>query len=475
MAKRRSAADSQSLALFEGSAEEHHQVDAETEPGLGPAQQDAADAKRVMLVKQPMQTVAIRPTRGELSRPMTLLWLKIMQEIQRQSESSVYNVPLVELADFVGDRKNYDRLKANLRALNVTQVEWNNISADKEETWVVSTLLAEAEIRYRGRSGNVEISLGPKMDRGIRQAKQFSMLNLMLARELVKPGALHLYRIAVAYQTNPSKLTGKKSPIEWESILKGVPLGQPREKPFEYKYFKRDTLDPAMKEINRLTDLTLVLREDREGGRSVRTIQFEVHTKAEMQRESGELSPAHVEAFGRMKEMGVRTLDAKKMLAAYGVDRVHRNLNYVQKIEAESPKKIRSRAAYICKAIQDDYAEREMDGSEKKEAARANAPSTAREIAMEQYRAFRRQTADSLFGEMPRRESEQWYDRFLREMHETKQELVERAAKTKGLKSRMVLIQFQTWLAEHLIGPESDAAFTDFLVNRNAKTSSRKG
>lgn len=467
--------DDLSLALFTGadiSNQEDHP------PGFSDMQKVAASAsERAMVLNQPMQSIALRPTHGAITRNMSLLWLKIIQEIQQQPEDTVYKIPLKSLVEFIGDAKNYDRLKENLKALNAVQVEWNTISTEGEQ-WAVSSLLAQAKVIKVRNSATIEVSLPPDINRGVRELKQFSVLNLLLARELKNPAALSLFRIAVAYETNPSRLTFRKAPVEWESMLRGTPRQAGTE--FEYKYFKRDTLLPALAEVNRLTHLTLELIEHKEG-RTIKELQFRVNQKAEGDLAQSNESGAEAEAIALLKVSGVRTTEARALVASFGVERVKRNVEYLHKKKSESPSKVRSETAYIKAAIQNDYADREIlegdvtvvtaDPASKKGVSQLAAD---REIAMQSFQAHRRSQVNGLFMEMPYRESTQHWERFSETVKKEKNQTLLSAITSKGLKAKIVQVAFYDWLADQLLDPISERSFVDFLVAQQSTNNRRK-
>lgn len=461
--------DDLSLALFHGtdvSGSEDHP------PGLTEVQKIAASAsERAMVLNQPMQSIALRPTHGAITRNMSLLWLKIIQEIQQQPEGTIYKIPLKSLVEFIGDAKNYDRLKENLKALNAVQVEWNTISTEGEQ-WAVSSLLAQAKVIKVRNSATIEVSLPPDINRGVRELKQFSVLNLLLARELKNPAALSLFRIAVAYETNPSRLTFRKPPVEWESMLRGTPRQVGTE--FEYKYFKRDTLLPALAEVNRLTHLTLELIEHKEG-RTIKELQFRVNQKQQGDLEATPESARDAEATALLKELGVRTTEARALVASFGAERVKRNVEYLKAKQVEAPKKVRNATAYIKAAIQNDYADRDIlegdvtvvtaDPTSKKGVSQLAAD---REIAMQSFQAHRRTQVNGLFMEMPYRESNQHWERFGEAMKKEKNQTLLSAIASKGLKAKIVQIRFYDWLADQLLEPISERSFVDFLVGQQS-------
>lgn len=443
-----------------------------SQPGLSNVQQQTADPSRPMVLNQPMQSVALTPTRGQITRAMNLMWLKIIQEIQHQPEAPVYKIPVRVLVEFLGDAKNYDRIKENLRALNAVQVEWNNISADVEQ-WGVSSLLSQAKVTRTGSTTTIEVGLPPDINKGVRELKQFSALNLLMARELKNPAALNLYKIAVAYETNPSRVTNRAPPESWEPQLRGTPRQPGTE--FVYKYFKRDTVIPAMAEVNRLTNLTLELIEHREG-RTVKEIQFRVTSKNAIDFDgaiSEGASRAELDAIAQLKELGVRTIEAKQLLAAYGADRVRRNIEYLNRKKADGTGKIRSAAAYIKAAVQNDYADAEVIEGEvtlvTPDKRMVKDKQAEHEMAMQRFRDHRRAEAREAFMEMTRRDSENYWSAYMAHLKEKNNQTLLGAATSKELKSKMVQIDFYDWLAERMQGPITDADFMDFLVSQTSK------
>lgn len=456
------------MALFSG----EHSSEGTHEPGFSDVQRLAAiTAERAVVLNQPMQSIALKPTHGAITRAMSLMWLKLLQLIQQQPEAPVYKIPMKELVAFIGDTKNYDRLKENLRALNAVQVEWNAVNEHGEQ-WAVSSLLSQAKITRGSGSTTVEVSLPPDINKGVREMTQFSTLNLMIAREFKNAAGLNLFRIAVAYETNPSRVTFRRPVGEWELLLRSQP--RPPGTEFVYKYFKRDTVLPAMAEIARLTHLTLELIEHREG-RVVRELQFRILPKDTIDLEPASESVAAAEALAELKGLGVRTAEARSMVASFGADRVRRNVEYLKRKRAEGTGKVRNEAAYIKAAIQSDYADSDMDAGEvtvitADPVTKKSLTSTAseRELAMQGFQAHRRSQAQGLFMEMPYRESNEHWETFVESTKSAKNQTLMAAIKSKGIKAKLVQIAFFDWLSERLLGPITDQSFLDYLVSQQA-------
>lgn len=456
--------DNQSMGLFaaiEGDG-------AYSEPGLGEAQQKAKPRSDLVL-NQPMQSVALKPKHGAITKAMNLLFMRIIQEVQQQPEQQTYNIPLRVLTEFIGDSSHYKRLKDNLRALNVVQVEWNNVTANGEE-WGVSTLLSQAKFVKKINEVTLEVALAPDINKGVREMRQFSALNLLIAREFNTAPGLALYKIAVAYETNPSHVTFRTHPGEWEIYLKGSPRDPGTT--FEYKYFKRDVLLPAIAEVNELAHFTLELIEFRQG-RTVTEIQFRITPKAlAMTAENFKGTRADDEALSKLKALGVRMSEALSLIATWGAERVGRNADFtVARRDDENAKKLKRTDAYVKAAILNDYA---SNGAEVTNAdvtlvtpdRKTHKDQAAdKERAMMSFKAHRRGEAETMFMEMIRRDSEKYWSGFIKELADSNNQTLLSMAKAKHMESRMVKIAFLDWLADKLLGAITDAKFMEFLVS----------
>jgi len=91
-----------------------------------------------------------------------------------------------------------------------------------------------------------------------------------------------------------------------------------------------------------------------------------------------------------------------------------------------------------------------------------------REMAMERFKTARRSEAAEMFMEMTRRDSDNYWDVYTENLKQTNNQTLLGAATTKGLKAKIVQIDFYDWLAEKLQGPITDANFMDYLLSQSA-------
>lgn len=434
-----------------------------------------------------MQTVAMAPQQGALiTKRMLLLWLWCLKEIQREEMSESYRLKMSDVMGFLKTR-DYKLIKDDLRKLNRTQVEWNDYGPETER-WGVTTLLGQAEVIRETHGNFLILSLPPKLNTGIRTRRGFSELNLMLAKEVRSTAALNLYRICVAYESNPSHLTFRAPPEVWSPRLTGSPLESQeigrkgrrssdekaagkkdsRHK-FEYKYFKRDTLLPAIKEINQITDIYIDLIEHTEGKKVVE-IQFKVFAKAPDQLGVVEDEERDEELVNAAKELGVSPPELKKLVTRHGDAKVRRNVKYTLDQQRREKGSIRDPKRYLNSALTGDYAnglelvvedaKQEVKKRQSKERAAAEKQDQAIERVRAAFKSHRRSEAERMYSEMDADEKGAIFSKFASEASEPTAKI----AKTKGLKAVVVKVEFFDWLAVSTWGPVTDKEILEYAV-----------
>lgn len=453
----------QDEAAASATAVETGALEFESKAGDGPSVQQQAKtsvAEVPQLFAQPLQSVAITPKQGQITKTMLLAWMHCLREIQRQPQARRYKLPMKPLMRFM-DTHHYEFVKDNLRRLTQLSVEFHETSGTVER-WGSGGLVSWVEIE-RSRNGTfIELELPMVIDDGIRKRNAFSELNLEIARELQLTAAMNLYRICIAYKTSPHRVTFRASPQDWYPKLVGEPLSKPEK--FEYKYFKRDTLRPAIAEINTLTDIEIELKEHKVG-RSVGFIQFAIKSKAVVEEEPAEDLAPLITAMG---ELGMKRSEALQMIAQHGIKRVQRNLKYTQARAAVMGSKMRDAYAYLRTAIAQDYANSNNDSVdepvrigtkpssfESEKRGDALLDQHADEMR-ERFREHRRRQAEELFLEMADTEAHAYWDRFSKASSAT--------ATRGGLKSRRVKILFYDWLADELFQPINENSLLRFIL-----------
>jgi hypothetical protein len=156
-------------------------------------------------------------------------------------------------------------------------------------------------------------------------------------------------------------------------------------------------------------------------------------------------------------ERGVSESRARALVGQYDPQRVLDNLTYAD--EQFLAGKVKSRAAYVVKAIEADYRPAALPPPEK----RRTPPSRSREHSelaslKERFRAFRQARVREVFGALSDVEQATLRDRFEREAPDLYPGIVARLRK-QGFDSRMVQSHFYRYAADVLLAAPEEVSF----------------
>jgi hypothetical protein len=263
-------------------------------------------------------------------------------------------IPLSDVVDdaAVGDR-NHSRIKAYLRALMSVVVERNAVGWEADhiidKARIVGTATPEGK---RGDKLLVGWYFPPELEAMLIAPDQYTRLSLYYQSLLKTEAALVLYEICKRYSTNPSKVTLKMSWQEWQERL----MTSRRD---EYKFFKRDFLAPAIKEVNAITDIDITLVEKRAEtrGKPIESIQFVVEPKVQLGLElpAGPVFPEGL--LEKLEGLGISPVAAEKLLSVHGEEKVSAAMSHVfERLENTKLPALASPAAYFKKALAEDFA-----------------------------------------------------------------------------------------------------------------------
>lgn len=259
----------------------------------------------------------------------------LLQHAQKIGDVETYRVELDKIlvgADY--SSANFEVAKNALQGMAKTTVEWSIVRDEGEDgverRWGVSALLADAEFVEQNRRLFLEWSYSPKIRRNLLDPSRYVQLSLNVYSMLKSSTSAALYEVCMRYLTNAGGLTNKAEWEWWRPRLTGVPEsddGHSR----EYKYFKRDTLMPAIREINTIADIEVELHEFKTG-RKITHIQFSSKRKAQ-----GSLdveTPQSIVDEALMKRIlafGIENGLAAKLYATRDEDTVRATVEYVEK------------------------------------------------------------------------------------------------------------------------------------------------
>ena len=239
-----------------------------------------AFAEQVMLLRKPVNTLAIVPKSEKITVTARKIYNVMLQYAQKQGvEKDSYRARLADIATGIDFRSNNTELiKKYFRQMATTGVEWQSPTIGEGARWSISALIAHAELIQHGNELVLEWSYAPNIKQELLDPQRFAKMSLQVLATLNTMASVVLYEICCRYVDNPSGLTARQSWAWWRPVLTGAP-DSPTSAYQEYKIFNRDVVKKAVKKVNEVTDLEIDLIEHKMG-RSVK--RSTIQSKAEI-------------------------------------------------------------------------------------------------------------------------------------------------------------------------------------------------
>lgn len=309
--------------------------------------------------------IAIRPTAGKLTIVSRRIYNLLLYHAQQQGiGQEEYSLPLAQIVAQTSTSENNATIKVRLREMASTTIEWNSnpTGAPGEQEWNIASLLAAKITPARnGCPITLTWSYAPGVRRELIEPKQYTRLLLQISSRLSLYSAAVLLEIGFQYLTSPGQLTMRESVDWWAGVLKGQPL----KKPVDYRFFKRDTLMPGIREVNETqSEFELELIEHRDG-RKVAELQFRVQRRAldsvtvdgpmtqDMSPE--QLQPVDLELFAALQDLGMQEAEADSLMSSEPHERIRAAIAYTKARQG----RIDTPAAYLRTVLRQGYADPE--------------------------------------------------------------------------------------------------------------------
>ena len=180
---------------------------------------------------------------------------------------TIHRIPVSQLVDMIGyDSNDIARIKVLLKALTNTVIEWDIMNEAGKREWGVSALLASADII----DGVCTYAYSPHLRAKLFNPQFYVLLDIDIVRRFQSGYALALYENCARYR----RLGQTPSfPVEIIRALLGA------RDPYydDYRKLNERVIQPALREVNAVTDLALTLEVKREA-RQVAEIRFLIGT-----------------------------------------------------------------------------------------------------------------------------------------------------------------------------------------------------
>lgn len=307
-------------------------------------------------------------------------------------EQRRFKKPVHEIIDLLGYNKdlNYKQLYNDLKALMRVIISWNIIGLNKKH-WVMgaATLLSYIEIE----EGFVTYEFSSGLQEKLLENKSYTKINLGIQNVFTSKYSLILYEFCKDYYR--SKDLQGESP--WVSIREIRHLaGVSDEEYAEFKDLNKRVLNPALKEINNKTDISVKI-EFQTTKRKITHIKFHI-TPNTMNNEDVESFKIKIDpriAFLKSPEpqttppeptisttdlllksasFGIPDHLINKWIDNKGIEKVNEKLELL--IKRDKTQKVASPIGFFITAIQQDWEDetitKELTEEEKKEERRKN-------------------------------------------------------------------------------------------------------
>lgn len=268
-------------------------------------------------LKKPVNTLAIVPQNRKitaLGRKAYNVMLNIAQAQGVEKES--YRAPLSEIVSGIDYGSNdIDLIKKHLKAMAATIVEWNSPTTGEGTKWTVCALISHATIDKVANQNFLEWGYAQPLRQELLSPSVFSKLSIGMLSQMHTHAGIALYEICTRY-----KNVGRTSRQNWRWWLP-VLTGQPNSERLlktEFRFFKRDTIKPAIAEVCAITDIEIELIEYKEG-KSISDLQFLVRSKAQVSLPlKNPPKPVDLSIIKKAVDLGISEEKAEELLTKHG-------------------------------------------------------------------------------------------------------------------------------------------------------------
>jgi hypothetical protein len=317
-------------------------------------------ARSAWPLRKPVFSLALVPQNSKITALGRRTWNVLLHMAQDQGlERESFRAALTDIVKGLdynsGDMKI---IKSHLRSMVSTLVEWQSPTAGEWQTWDVCGMLSHARLSKERGQVFVEWSYA------------VNMRHELLDPEIFAKPSVALYEICSRYLGVGQ--TARKAWTWWRPVLLGRPDDE-RLQRLEYRIFKRDTLRPAMAEINALADIEIEMLEFK-SGRFVSDLQFVVKKKPQrvlaLQQRSA-AQPVDVGVLASAERLGIDHTRIERLIEEYGDSAVAAAVGAVEKRAASAyPEPLRDPLRYL-KSVLPGHAVAQGEMLEKAEAAKS--------------------------------------------------------------------------------------------------------
>ena len=269
-------------------------------------------------IDKPVSTLAMVPKTGAITRvgrqAYTLMMFVAREQGAEDESTGLFGAPLnAVIRGYDGSTGSVKELKKHLLSMVTHVVEWQSPSPGETEEWGACGLLSQVNLKKKNGENWIYWAYPPALRQEMLYPLRYAQILRSTIAQFRSHAGLALYEICARYKDNPSHLTSKQHWKWWLPVLTGKPT--PSELKTEYRFFNRDTIKPAVEEVNEVSELIVTAHEFKVG-RTIEYIQFEVRLK---QDPSGKVKYAiDLSKVARAIQLGIDAEIAEDLFIRHG-------------------------------------------------------------------------------------------------------------------------------------------------------------
>ncbi len=306
----------------------------------------------IRILNKPTGTVHIANNFTFVERKLINCLIWHAQLDSNQLINSKRTIPVTEVFRNLGLAKsnNTAMLKASLRNLVSTVIEWNIYDQDKTAEWGICTFLSVAKIS----KGQLNYILNPEVVDQIRQPRLFSQIRLLIQANFKSKYSLILYEFFLDHLCRLKSCALNLDEVPVERLYQLCGVYESYKDGGRYRVFNQKILKKALDEINTKSDLFVETQSVRDRRHIVSlNIHIRRTTKTTIAAISQDES-RRLDLFHRLANYAVESRVINSLFCKYDLKHVSNNLEYV--IQRSKIDTIDNMASYIVAAIKGNYA-----------------------------------------------------------------------------------------------------------------------
>ena len=274
---------------------------------------------RLTRIDKPVSTLAIVPKSGSITRigrqAYSIMMLKAKEMRAEDPETGLFRCPIQDIIrGFEGSKGSLEELKRHLKSMVTHVVESQSPTPGETEEWGACALLSQVSLKKEKGELWVGWAYPPALREELLSPQRFAQIRRETVALFRTYAGLALYEICCRYKDNPSHLTSRQHWRWWLPVLTGKP-DQPDRKT-QFRFFNRDTLKPAIEEVNEVSELEVAVIEFKRG-RSIEDLQFKVRVKPPSWTQT-KGDPIEAGKLTRAIELGIASDEAEELFLKFG-------------------------------------------------------------------------------------------------------------------------------------------------------------